>query len=909
MPMNLGKKNTVVVLDRHSYITQRLNFAREHAHGTQIMMMSDLAIRLAGGFIKTVDISFLRATIHETILDTDLGSLNVIKDLPGFVAAATNTLNKAWLSGYDLNQSHPRVKEIARLNAAVTKRLPPSMLPPASLIAEAYKNIAHAPTILGSIRFMGMTELHPCWWPLIEQLCDHVPVTWVAGPRHIPMHLPKGCELKTESKQCPQIKTISCSTPYHEAIEAMRWARQLVTQQGVLPQDIAIATTDTKIYDDFFLALREESDLPLYFAHGINVTQPAHGQSILALADLLLRGLSSDRIHRLSSHKQFLTDKIKNLRDAWWTFTIKNHDINLLSPDELKIRAQKLIAEERKSDYLPLANLLTEINKNTKFRLDQNPVMSLEDHIAMKQSWLKTGEKLLSGAALKLWKNLLKVAPAASLEQEAPRMSVPEPPEFCERVAWMPAQSLAASPRKHARLLGLNSYHWPRENIKDLLLTGPGLENASESLDPLPVADADQRDFSTICNTTSESVICSFSRYDADGKVLGRSHLLTPDIYHPTLKLFRNSSPPHAMSESDYLLASPDKFKQNDHAIRALQCWTNWNTCHITEHDGLIKENHPLIRHVLKKPASATSLTRMLRAPLGYIWYYGLHWRGVTTQSDRLTLSPLNFGILVHRALQSILQTLEFIRKNSEATPISDSIISSLESTFEIWESLYGTPPKLLWEETKKQIQSITTTVFNDYPSTESTLSFSEVPFGGNKSEMNQDSPWDSDRPVTLPGTDLKITGFIDRIDIDYNDLQARLTDYKTGKPTKKSGLRGGLELQRCIYYVAANSLLQSELDISTSLLYLQNGDQLTLPEPQQEFINDLSKNVNEAIKNFNQGHVFFGASPKQKHDLGIYRDLKLALPADLLRDYVSRKEKAQNQRLGPTLQEFWESD
>ncbi|MCY4170800.1 MAG: PD-(D/E)XK nuclease family protein [Bacteroidetes bacterium] len=907
--MNQTKKNTIVVLDRHCYISKRLDIARECSHGTQIMMMSDLAVRLAGGFIKAVDIAFLRAIIHEVLVDTNLGSLNNIKDLPGFVGAATNTLNKAWLSGFDLDQPHERVKEVSQLNDAVCKRLPASMLPPQALINVAYKNLNLAPVILGPVNFIGMTELHPCWWPLIEELSHYVPVTWVAGPRHIPHHLPKNCTQITEPNQSPQITTVSCSTPYHEAIEAMRWARQLVTQEGIHPQDIAIATTDTKVYDDFFIALREESDLPLYFAHGVNVTQPSHGQSTLALADLLLRGISSDRIFRLSSHKQFLNDQIKELRITWRKLTTKIHDINTLSPNELELRIQKLIANEKKSTYFPLLSLLDEISKNSKFRLDNNPVLNLNDHIEMKQSWLQTGEKLLSGAALKLWNNLLKVSPAASFEQEILRISVREPPEFCERVAWMPAQSLAASPRQYVRLLGLNSYHWPRENIKDLLLTGPGLEDANQSLDPLPMYDADQRDFSTICQTTSKTVICSFSRYDADGKILGRSHLLSSEIFSDTIELFRNSVPSHAMSQSDQLLASPTKFRTTPRAAKALTCWNNWRNQKITEHDGLIKDNHPMIQHLLSQPASATSLTRMLRSPLGYIWHYGLHWRGMNIRTDSLTFNPMNYGVLVHRVLQNTLHNLEVNRQSPEPIPHSDSISDSLKSTFENWESIYGTPPKLLWEETKHQIESMTRQIMDHFPSTQHIMSFCEVPFGGAKSGETQNIPWDSDLPVYLPGTDIKITGFIDRIDIDTGSLNAQLTDYKTGKPNQDSGLNGGQEIQRCIYYVAANSLLNKDYEISPSLLYLKNNNLQTLSEPRHEYVEHLSKNVNEAKKNLKNGHVLFGATPKTKYDLGIYGDFKLALPADLLRGYVLRKEESQTQRLGEMLQEFWKTD
>ncbi len=337
-----------------------------------------------------------------------------------------------------------------------------------------------------------------------------------------------------------------------------------------------------------------------------------HGQAVVALADLLLRGISSDRIHRLGRHQPFLTDALQSPGPAWWRLTRQMNDFHMLSQKQIHQRVSKLINASETSDDEPLSLILSHINHNAIYRLDQNPQLSPKDRIAMKQSWLQSGENILAGAALQLWTSLLNVSPAASIEQEILKLSVPEPPEFCERVAWMPAQSLAASPRPYVRLLGLNSYHWPRENIKDLLLTGPGLEDANTLLDPLPISDADQRDFSTICKTTSNTIICSFARYDADGKVLGHSHLLPSHLLRHSTKEFRHSTPPHAMSTSEWMLASPTQFKHIPVPFHAFSCWTNWQHHHITEHDGLIRKNHPLILHLLKKPASATSLTRML---------------------------------------------------------------------------------------------------------------------------------------------------------------------------------------------------------------------------------------------------------------------------------------------------------
>lgn len=907
--MNSRTRKTLVVLDRHAAVAQRLASAHERAHGTQVMTMNDLVARLAGGFTTTIDTILLRKTVHEVLSETHLGDLDTIKDLPGFVHAATHTLHKAWYSGFDLQQNHPRVQAIARLERATLEKLPASMLRPSALIKAARTRIKHAHAIFGSIRFLGMTELHPCWWPLIELLCNHISVTWVAGPRHIPARLPEICNLESAPEENPEITAVSASTPYHEAIEAIRWARQMVAQKNVKPGDIAIASTDTTTYDDYFIALRGESDLPLYFAHGTCVTNSPQGQATAALADMLLRGMSADRLNRLSAHKRFLADDIKEFGKTWRKLSRQIDDVHTLSHEQLGARLEAMAAADVDNEQPALSSLLSEVTSSYSVSPEQNPTMSLADHVSMKRVWLRTGENLLKDAALTLWKRALKSASAASFEQTIAGISLQEPQEFCERVAWMPAKSLAASPRRYVRLLGLNSRHWPRENTDDRLLTGPGLEDAAKALDPLPVADADRRDFATICKTTTDCVVCSFARHDGDGKVLGKSHLLSTDLVEEPAHLFRNAKPLHAMSEADRLQAQPDDLNEDPSAIRALACWHNWRAGQVTEHDGLIRANHPLINHILSKPASATSLTRMLRAPLGYVWYYGLGWRGTDTGTDSLTLNPKLFGQLVHGVLQIVLQRLNVNREAPDQKSLEDCIGDSVQSGMDAWEALHGTPPKLLWRHMQEHMMAIVSRVFLDQSRIENAVSYAEIPFGSQSADAEDDLPWDVTTSVILKGTDLHVTGSIDRLDIDPDNERAYLLDYKTGTPHKEAGLNGGREVQRCIYLVAAQALLGQNIETSAKLLFVKTGDQLELPEPQNSFIDRLASGINETVRGLKNGYALFGATPENNYDWGIYRNLRLALPADLRRGYISRKEVDVQTRLGHDMCSFWETD
>ena len=81
----------------------------------RITTFEQLAARLARGLSRTVDDESVRAAIQEVLPSTDLGELDGIKDLPGMVSAAVDTLRKAWLAEIDL---HARAADRrSRLNA------------------------------------------------------------------------------------------------------------------------------------------------------------------------------------------------------------------------------------------------------------------------------------------------------------------------------------------------------------------------------------------------------------------------------------------------------------------------------------------------------------------------------------------------------------------------------------------------------------------------------------------------------------------------------------------------------------------------------------------------------------------------------------------------------------------------
>jgi hypothetical protein len=190
---------------------------------------------------------------------------------------------------------------MARLEAAVLAQFPAGMMRPADLVASACLRLAHAKAVLGPVEIVGITELSPCWRPLLRALTDHTPVTWVAGPRATPHWLEEtGIAIACTIAQTPTVSAVSAASAYHEAIEATRWARSLLASGEAGPAEIAIAAASTAEYDDHFLSLRADANLNLHFVHGIKVTTTREGQTAAALADLLIRGLSQTRMRRLA---------------------------------------------------------------------------------------------------------------------------------------------------------------------------------------------------------------------------------------------------------------------------------------------------------------------------------------------------------------------------------------------------------------------------------------------------------------------------------------------------------------------------------------------------------------------------------------------------------------------------------
>lgn len=874
-----ARRKTLVIHGRLARRTALIEAARTSNHGLQIMSFEQAAARLAGGFVRPIDPEALRTALHAVLPQTKMGELEDIKMLPGMVDAAAQTLHKAWRAGIDLGQrrgDHKRLDAIASLEAAVLAELPAGMHRPSDIVALAMKRLHHAPAVLGPIDISGLTEMSPCWRPLLKALASKVPVRWNAGPRDVPAWLTDlPVQIERAAACAPAISSVSAASAYHEAIEAMRWARALLAQ-GVPAAEIAIAAATPADYNGHFLALRADANLDLHFVHGVPAISTRDGQAAAALADIFLRGLTRTRLQRLAAHCRD-QGLFAGLPKNW--LRVLPSDAPLSTPEDWTRLLARLGPEDwpEKSDKTPLLQSIVDL-------LHQGPAAAAE-----------IGEKLLTGRALVIWRKALSTSAPGALEKALESINQNDGLEPCVSVCWMPASALAASPRRYVRLLGLNSSRWPRGLSEDRLL--PDHVVATSELDPLPVNLADRRDFATILAATEREVVLSRARRDAEGRLLGRSPMIAilglDEAY-----LGRNAAPVHAFSETDRLLARPQEFATLPQALSGQMAWRNWGQPELTAHDGLVRPDHPLVLAILARTQSASSLKALLRNPIGFLWRYAFGWKAPELGGDVLALDALAAGDLVHRILDRS-QTL----RNRDRLDLADAVDRAIAEVEHEWVRERPTPPAVLWRRTLADIRVMALWALGlGHGLGNDAQSFSEAAFGGAEPKSANTLPWDAATPVAIPGTGFRIAGYIDHLDIAGDRRRAVVRDYKTGKaPADEIRLDEGRELQRCLYAFAAKALLGTDVAVNASLVFLRDGAISELWRV-DDAMTELATHLEAARTSFVRGAALPGADAD-----GDYDDLAFALPANARATYCLRKQEAVMKRMGDAAR-IWEA-
>lgn len=214
--------------------------------------------------------------------------------------AVLHALDAAWRADIDLAslpKDSSRLADLCLIEERVRQSLPAARLLPRDLRDAAMGRVGHAGILLGPVTLVGLVSVDPIWRRLVNALAKFIDVLWV-HPSQADYAWFKGT-VRPRTPFTPQISAEVCADPKSEVIEALRWARELLSSGRAKPEDIAIAATSTEEWDDHVLAYAASAGLPVHFSHGVPALSRPEGQACAALADLLTNGLSQERVWRL----------------------------------------------------------------------------------------------------------------------------------------------------------------------------------------------------------------------------------------------------------------------------------------------------------------------------------------------------------------------------------------------------------------------------------------------------------------------------------------------------------------------------------------------------------------------------------------------------------------------------------
>ena len=876
-------RRTLVVHSRYAWRCHRTQAAIEGEQGLLVLTLEQLVARLAGGFLQSIDADTLKAAVKAAVAEP-LGEFDNIKALPGFQRAAAASLSNLWTAGLNLGEEEAtasdetvklRLASLAVLEREVLSRLPNKQVRPRDLVAAASQRVGHARSIFGRIEIHGRTEMSPVWRPLLSLICQEMDLVWVGEARKIPGWLSDGeIAVKKTRAATPVVRAVSCASPRHEILEALRWARRHLAR-GALPQQIAITTASPEFWDDHMLALAEATNLPFHFIHGRAALSTAEGQLTAALAEVLLRGFSRMRIVRLVALLRSQCRHFNALPGDWWRALPEEAPLLNAARWTRAIAALEPWNFSDGKDHRPLLEEIIET-------LCKGLMESVE-----------IGERFLGGKALAVWRKALTEGPPAALDITLSRLRVDDGVEPGAAIVWGPASAIAAVPRPFSWLVGLTSRSWPRRAREDPLL--PNHIIAAERLDPLPVHEADRRDFQTICNMTDDEVVCSRARRDSEGRLNGISPLYPHHLGE--VYLVQSREPEHAASASDRLMARPDEFAGLPRAMSAQQTWIDWHRKKLSGHDGLVRANHPLLARALDRRQSASSLVKLLRDPLGYLWTYGFGWREPEETNEPLTLGPLAFGNLLHEILEEAVTRLEGAEGGGFAGASNETIAQAVEQAAEIvgtrWDEARPVPPPVVWSRKRAEAMELArAALLLDEEPLPDQCSWAEIPFGGSlrAEALSEDAraglPWDPMLKVTIADTAVCIGGSIDRLDLAGDRSSARVTDYKSGKLSRPlPQIKGGAELQRCLYAFAVRMLIAPQPQVEARLLYLRKGDRALALDDPEGTLERLAGYLAAASASFAEGKALPGPFADES-----WYDFAFALPGGARESYLKTK-------------------
>lgn len=873
-------RRTVVVEGPLAFHMRRWRAARAGESGLQIYTLAQLAARLAGGFCRPAVAEELEPAITAAFAAGGFAEIDAMRLLPGVTRSALRTLNQVWAADVPLAELAPtsaRVADLALLEQRVLEALPAAVLPARQLRDLAMRQVQLAPAILGPVALEDVATVAPVWQPLLRALGACVPLRWDNPASWGTAWFPGDTTLSAPVGGAAPPGVVSCADPHAETVEALRWVRELIASGRAKPEDIALCAPSTEPWDEHLVTLARSADLPVCFSNGVPALSTQEGQACAALADVLLHGLSQDRIRRLLGHARRSGGPLEHLPHDWARGL--QAEATLYHLDQWQ-RALAAAHARHPTDVNVPAMLM--------------PILEVLTSGAAAAE--RAGEMLLSRTAKMLWLRALRSAPPHALEFSLAAMHVRDDRDPCASVVWCPASHLLGAPRPWVRMLGLNSGQWPRRTAEDPWLPDHVLPH--RTLDPDPITEQDRRAFERLRARASGGCVLSRSRRDAQGRALSSSPLIADHI-ELTRALQRGRVPEHAFCESDRLLARAPEAFATPRLAAARECWQAWHRAELTTHDGLMRAGHARIRAAVGRVQSATSLRLLLRDPLAFVWRYALGWSFSVEEEEPLTLSARDFGELVHEVLRRAVNQLEpepgYFRATS--AQVEHAVQRAAMDTRAQWPLERAVPPPLLWDHTLQEARQLAARALSFEREVQAaTRCWTEVPFG--EPEMpSGEWPWNPTTAVVIPGTAVCIRGNIDRLDLRWDGKAMRLCDYKTGAEPKAAEsivIGGGAELQRVIYAIPARQLLPEAQQLAARLVYLGQDTPTAhrLPNLDQA-ISTLAHYVNGASDLLEAGRALPGLRERQPGD-----DFRLAFPADL-EGYIRLKRASISRSFG----------
>lgn len=463
---------------------------------------------------------------------------------------------------------------------------------------------------------------------------------------------------------------------------------------------------------------------------------------------------------------------------------------------------------------------------------------------------------------------------------------------------WCPAGHLAAAPRRFVRLLGMTARSWPRRAGEDPLI--PSHILTREVLDSVSITDQDRRAFDVIIAHADGGCVLSRSRRNVQGGLQAASPLVPHGAR--TIVLKRARIPSHAFSEGGPAARAARRGVRFALAEGANACWQDWRNSSVTSHDGRVRPDHPIIARAFGQVQSAKSLRLMLRDPLAFLWRYALGWRSLVEDEQPLSLDVRAYGELVHEMLKCAVDALEPNPGYGRAArhEIEAVLVAACVAIGSQWPLERSVPPLLLWRHTLAAARDLALTALTlDEPFQPNTHSWTELAFGREEDDPDAaaDLLWPPNAEVIIPGAGVRIRGSIDRLDFNSARNGVRVSDYKTGAEPPKANeivLRGGAEVQRVLYALAARLLVPDNPRVIARLVFL-GADQ---PKPHRlldvdQAIANIGTHLSAAGDLLRRGVALPGPDAREN-----WNDFRLALPA-VRTTYFQTKQAALGRAFG----------